>query len=210
MRTVCAFLLTAVLVALAIPDLRWVPPPIAPRGGSPFDLVLPVPGFRQDDPQWAGETIGGSGEALSEVGCALSSAAMVATFLGVPMTPQSLNARLKQRDGYTRRGWLRWQAVADASAGVLRLTWAGGADHDRLDATLRSGVPVIVRVPPSASSPSGATGHWLVVVGKRGADYLVNDPQRTHAAPLVLADVATEIRAMRVFRAAPPGGWPEP
>ena len=186
-----------------VPVGRWTPPPIPASGGDLFadEILLAVPDFRQDDPAWASDTIGGSDEAVAAVGCALSSAAMVATYLGVPCTPRELNARLKTRGGYTGRGWLRWQAVAEASDGRLRLTYAGGPEHQRLDACLRAGIPVIVRV------PLGAYGHWVVVVGKRGRDYLVNDPQGRGAAPVPLGSIASRIQAMRVFRAAPEGGW---
>lgn len=187
------------LVAAATPILRWVPPPIPAVGGEAFadPVVLPVPDFRQDDPAWASDTIGGSEEAVKEVGCALSSAAMVATYLGMDCTPRELNRRLKRLGGYTGRGWLRWQAVAEASGGHLRLTYAGGPDHQRLDASLRAGVPAIVRV------PLGAIGHWVVVVGKRGRDYLVNDPLGQAPSPVPLASIADRIQAMRIFRAGP-------
>jgi hypothetical protein len=191
--------LSGLALAAAVPALRWEPPPIAAVGGEIFaeTLVLPVPDFRQDDPAWAEDTIGGSHETVKAVGCALSSAAMVSSYLGVPCTPRELNRRLKAIDGYTRRGWLRWQAVAEASGGHLRLTYAGGPDHRRLDASLRAGVPAIVRV------PLGDLGHWLVVVGKRGRDYLVNDPLGPASSPVPLARIADRIQAMRIFRAGP-------
>jgi len=200
---VAAACLAALVVAITLPSLRWSPPPIPVRGGDSFtdQILLTVPDFRQDDPAWAADTIGGSYETVQLVGCALSSAAMVATYLGVPYNPRELNRRLKDNDGYTARGWLRWQAVAEASGGRLRLTYAGGPDHQRLDACLRSGVPAIVRV------PLGTLGHWVVVVGKRGRDYLVNDPLGQAPSPIPLAAIADRIQAMRIFRAAPDGGW---
>ena len=199
LRLAAALCLGGLIVALTIGLGRWSPPPIPVRGGESFpDLVLlPVPDYRQDDPTWAGDTIGGSQEAVKAVGCALSSAAMVATYLGMPCTPRELNLRLKAIDGYTARGWLRWQAVAEASAGRLRLTYAGGPDHQRLDACLRAGIPAIVRV------PLGALGHWVVVVGKQGHDYLVNDPLGERPSPVPLASIAERIQAMRIYRAGP-------
>ena len=194
---VAAGCLAGLVAAVTVAVGHWIPPPIPVRGGESFaePILLPVPDFRQDDPAWAADTIGGSDEAVKAVGCALSSAAMVATYLGVPCTPRELNHRLKQIDGYTARGWLRWQAVADASDGRLRLTYAGGPDHQRLDACLRAGVPAIVRV------PLGSLGHWVVVVGKRGRDYMVNDPLGQHPSPVPLASVADRIQAMRIFHA---------
>lgn len=198
-RLILAACLGGLALAIAVPGLRWEPPPIPALGGETFaePLLLPVPDFRQDDPAWAADTIGGSDETVKAVGCALSSAAMVSSFLGVPCTPRELNRRLKAIDGYTRRGWLRWQAVAEASEGRLRLTYAGGPDHRRLDAALRAGLPAIVRV------PLGRLGHWLVVVGKRGRDYLVNDPLGASSSPVALTSVADRIEAMRIFRAGP-------
>jgi hypothetical protein len=203
LRLLVATCLLGAGLVLAWPGLRWAPPPIPVHGGEEFTVpvLLAVPDFRQDDPSWADDTIGGSEETLRLVGCALSSAAMVASYLDVPCTPRVLNQRLKRLDGYTWRGWLRWQAVADSSAGRLRLTYAGGAEHGRLDACLRAGIPAIVRV------PLRRLGHWVVVVGKRGRDYLVNDPLGTAPGPVPLASITDRIQAMRVFRAAPGGGW---
>ena len=199
LRLVAAACLSGLVAAAVVGLGRWSPPPIPVHGGESFaePVLLLVPDYRQDDPAWAAETIGGSQEAVKLVGCALSSAAMVATYLGVPCTPSELNRRLKTIDGYTPRGWLRWQAVAEASEGRLRLTYAGGPDHQRLDSSLRAGVPAIVRV------PLGALGHWVVVVGKRGRDYLINDPLGQQPSPVPLASIADRILAMRIYHAGP-------
>ena len=123
--------------------------------------------------------------------------------LGIPLTPVELNRRLITSGGYTSRGWLRWQAVADATGGRLRLTYAGPPDHQRIDAGLHSGVPSIIKL------SQGRFAHWVVVVGKHGDDYLVNDPLARRSGVVRLSSLATSMLAQREFRAAPPGGWRE-
>lgn len=182
------------------PPLAW---PVTVLGGESFVLHLAVADIDQDDPAWAAASIGGSRESIAEVGCALCAAAMVTTWLGVPLTPAELNLRLIASHGYTSRGWLRWQAVADATGGVLRLTYAGPPDHRRIDAGLRSGVPSIIKL------SRGRFAHWVVVVGKQGDDYLVNDPLATRRGVARLSSLATTMLAQREFRAPPPGGWRE-
>jgi len=201
------FAILAALVSVAcfgIAIMRLEPTPAWPKavlGGEPFSMRLPVADVDQDDPAWATSTIGGSHESIAEVGCALCTAAMVSNWLGVPMTPAELNRRLINNDGYTSRGWLRWQAVADATGGILRLTYAGAPDHARIDAALRAGVPSIIKL------PQGYFSHWVVVVGKQGEDYLVNDPLAERRGTVALSGLSSTMLAQREFRAAPPGGW---
>ena len=180
------------------PPLAW---PVAVCGGEVFTLRLPVTGFDQDDPAWAASSIGGSHESIAEVGCALCSAAMVATWLGAPITPSELNQRLIKSGGYTCRGWLRWQAVADVTGGMLRLTYAGQPDLKRIDDALRNGVPSIIKLSQRRFA------HWVVVVGKQGNDYLVNDPLAERNDVMLLSSLASTMLAQREFRAPPPGGW---
>lgn len=200
-RPLAVFFAVASTLAVVAGVVRIEPPlawPVPVLGGEPFSALLPVADFDQDDPDWAAARIGGSRESIAEVGCALCSAAMVSTWLGAPITPAELNGHLIANHGYTSRGWLRWQAVADASGGRLRLTYAGPPDHGRIDAGLRAGVPAIVKL---------AIGHWVVVVGKQGEDYLVNDPLAERRGVLLLSHIAATMLAQREFRAPPPGGW---
>lgn len=197
----CALLAAVACVAAVVriePPLAW---PVPVRGGEHFSVRLEVPDFDQDDPAWAAASIGGSRESIAEVGCALCSAAMVSTWLGAPITPAELNRQLISARGYTSRGWLRWQAVADVSRGHLRLTYAGAPDHGRIDAGLRVGVPSIIKLAQRAQA------HWVVVVGKDGDDYLINDPLAGRLGAVRLSAVATSMLAQREFRAPPPGGW---
>src|SRR5688572_25452842 len=95
-------------------------------GGEPLEIApLRTPHFMQTDPSWAKEQIGGSREPLSKVGCTICCVAMVLNGYGVKLTPQELNEALKQADGYTNEGLLKWDSVTEVSNGKVRPVYIG-------------------------------------------------------------------------------------
>lgn len=158
-------------------------------------IQLDVPLYKQWDARWAGERIGGSGEEIRRVGCVVSCVAMVFAHYRIEVTPKELNDYLKSHDGYTGRGWLKWEVSAAFAAGRVAFAHEGGADHGRIDACLARGDPVIVKV-----MLAGGVPHWVLVVGKEGTEYLVNDPLGTEPYPVPLSRLGELMYAMRVFR----------
>ena len=63
----------------------------------------PVPYFSQCDSRWSGDRLGGDGPTICGMGCALTSAAMVAAYYGVDTNPQRLNDAIG-RGGYGATG----------------------------------------------------------------------------------------------------------
>ena len=59
----------------------------------------PVPYFSQCDSRWSGDRLGGDGPTICGMGCALTSAAMVAAYYGVDTDPERLNDAIG-RGGY--------------------------------------------------------------------------------------------------------------
>jgi hypothetical protein len=147
-------------------------PPIAATGGRSFSnfAAIETPFYLQRDEQWKNETIG-SGETLAKVGCTVSSLAMALEHYGVPFTPKTLNDALKRNDGYTRRGWLQWNAVSRVSGGKVSVRVLSRPTHGELDTALEARHPVLVKVFINRVIP-----HWVLVVGKEGAEYLMRDP----------------------------------
>lgn len=169
-------------------------PPIPARGGASFKLLIdrPPSHYLQADPRWASETIGGSSEPLSAVGCTLCSLAMALNRVGVAIDPPTLNRALKSNAGYTERGWVLWSAVAPASGDRARVHYHSRFDHGTIDRALRQRcLPIVKFILP------GPVPHWVAVVGKSGTDYLVRDPLDPKQKPVPLSKLTTQIQALR-------------
>jgi len=146
---------------------------IPPFGGLYFfsTLELNVPRFAQADPRWGSEPLGSTPSSMAEEGCAVSSAAMVLAFYGQDVDPGRLNAFLMTHDGYTPQGWLYWEKAAEFDPGRAKHVYEDLPSYFLIDSNLLRGNPVIVRV----RLDDGVT-HFVVIVGKRGFNYLIQDP----------------------------------
>jgi hypothetical protein len=170
---------------------------IPSSGGMYFfsRLVLPVQRFAQSDPKWADDILGPAQSTMGEEGCAVSSAAMVLAYYGQDIDPGRLNAFLSQSDGYTPQGWLYWEKAADFHPGLARHAYEDLPSYYLIDSNLENGNPVIVRL----HLDSGVT-HFVVIVGKDGFDYLIQDPASGGANGVYpLRKLAREIEALRFY-----------
>ena len=167
---------------------------IATTGGEPLQIgPLQTPHFMQTDPGWAKEQIGGSREPLSKVGCTICCVAMVLNGYGVNLNPHELNEALKQADGYTKDGLLKWDSVATVSNGKVRAAYIGAPNTQEIESALKSGHPVIAKV-----MLSNVVQHWVLIVGKSGTEYLVRDPLKRHL--INLSAVADNLYAIRILK----------
>ena len=173
-----------------------------PASGGVFfftKLVLPVQRFAQGDPRWADDELGPAPSTMGQEGCAVSSAAMVLAFYGQDIDPGRLNAFLSENDGYTPQGWLYWEKAADYLPGLVRHAYEDLPSYFLIDSNLVRGNPVIVRV----HLPNGIT-HFVVIVGKAGFDYLIQDPASGGASGIYsLRKLAPEIEALRFYERQP-------
>ena len=181
---------------------------IPSAGGLYFfsKLVLPVQRFAQADPRWADDQLGPTASTMGEEGCAVSSAAMVLAYYGQDIDPGRLNAFLSNNGGYTPEGWLYWEKAAqyqqrtpanDNERGrtLVRHAYEDLPSYFLIDSNLARGNPVIVRV----HLPSGIT-HFVVVAGKAGFDYLIQDPASGGVNRVYpLRELAGEIDALRFY-----------
>ncbi len=170
---------------------------IPSSGGLYFfsKLVLPVQRFAQADPRWAEDELGPAPSTMGGEGCAVSSAAMVLAFYGQDIDPGRLNAFLSNSGGYTPQGWLYWEKAADYRPGLARHAYEDLPSYFLIDWNLRHGNPVIVRV----HLPNGIT-HFVVIVGKTGFDYLIQDPAEGGVNGVYpLRKLAPEIEALRFY-----------
>ena len=176
-------------------ELAAAPAPAAPTDAAAARSVLAVPLFKQWDPRWADQPLGRTSEKMRDVGCTVSCVAMVFSAGGLPTTPGELNAWLREHGGYTERGWLIWGKCAEYSGGRLVLDYFGEPDVAVIERALDAGRPAIVKV----VLPGGAP-HWVVVVGREGGQYLVNDPLDDSTGPVSLERLGGRAWALRVFR----------
>ncbi len=170
---------------------------IPSTGGLYFfsKLVLPVQRFAQGDPRWADDELGPAPSTMGEEGCAVSSAAMVLAFYGQDVDPGRLNAFLSSNGGYTPQGWLYWEKAAEFHPGLARHAYEDLPSYYLIDSNLERGNPVIVRLHLS----NGIT-HFVVIVGKDGFDYLIQDPASGGVNCVYpLRKLTPEIEALRFY-----------
>jgi hypothetical protein len=146
---------------------------ISATGGLYFfsRTELNVPRFAQADARWADDSLGPTDSTIGGEGCAVSSAAMVLAYYGVNVDPGILNAFLTTNEGYTPQGWLFWEKVAVFAPGKAKHIYEDAPSYYLIDSNLLRGNPVIIRI----HLRSGIT-HFVVIVGKRGFHYLIQDP----------------------------------
>jgi hypothetical protein len=174
------------------------PREIRSTGGVYFisSLRLNVSRFAQGDPRWGSQFLGPSSSTMAGQGCAVASAAMVLNFYGDEIDPGKLNAFLGAHSGYTPQGWLYWEIAADFQPGKVQKAYEDLPSYFLIDSNLLRGNPVIVRI----RFPNGIT-HFVVVVGKQGFSYLIQDPASGgNAGVYPLENLASKIEALRFYK----------
>ena len=188
--------LLAILCLLAVRYLRMGSgEPLNIAGGEYFDdaVQLEVPLYLQTNPAWAEDRIG-SGEKMKNVGCTVCSVAMAFSYHGVEVSPKELNQFLLDNGGYNNRGWLRWQKCAEFAKGSMQLGYVGSPKYEIIDRNLKKGNPVIVKV-----FINGVIPHWVLVTGKTGHDYYINDPLNERGGAIKLSEYGEKMYSLRVF-----------
>jgi hypothetical protein len=132
---------------------------------------MDVPLWKQGDSRWAALHLGGSSYVMSRSGCAVTSCAMVAAYFGSNKDPGKLCRALTDNGGLNGAGDLYWQNVPAAAGGVIRYV----ARYDycsltRINQELDAGYPVVAKV-----NRAGNT-HFVVLTGRSGSTYYINDP----------------------------------
>jgi len=124
--------------------------------------------------------MGSSGQTIGQIGCAMTCTAMLLKYYGVSTDPGVLNAWLSTHGGYTSSGDIVWAKPAEYSNGKMQFDSMGGniVDNDNwgvLNDELSNGYPVIVQVDAYPSTPA-LDSHWVLVTGRDGSQYYINDP----------------------------------
>lgn len=204
-RRIFIGLVVGLVLAIGAVLWYWAVPrsPLPPSGGLyfPGERVVNVPLFLQGDPRWSADILGPGPATIGAEGCAITSAAMVLAYYGADVDPGRLNAFVQGHQGFTPQGWLYWEAAAAFPPAIARKAYEDDPSYALIDWNLLAGNPVIVRV----RLPYGMT-HFVVIVGKRGFDYLIRDPGRGGLRGIYpLRDLGQPIEALRFFEKTPPG-----
>ena len=193
--------LLGLLLAVCLLAAGWYyfwPRQISSTGGLyfPYRVTLAVPRFAQSDDRWGNDSLAGTQGTMGQEGCAVSSAAMVLSFYGLELDPGQLNQFLIAHDGYTAEGWLRWEKAADYVPGKAKHVYEDLPSFFLIDSNLVRGNPVIIRL----RLPGGVT-HFVVIVGKRGFHYLIQDPgSGGEQGVYPLDELADKIEALRFYQ----------
>ncbi len=176
---------------------------LPPSGGMYFftRTELPVPLFLQGDPVWGHDRLALSVHTMGQVGCAVSSAAMIMKYYGLDTDPGRLNNFLRDHGGYDENNDLLWEGPPMLASDKVRKAYEDLPSYYLMDSNLRNGNPVIVRLRFS----SGIT-HFVVVMGKQGFDYLIRDPSHAGLTKGVypLKEICNNVEALRFYEKIPP------
>lgn len=131
--------------------------------------------YSQRDERWAGMRMGDSGETVLDVGCFISSLAMVLKHYGHDINPTYFASNARYFYGGPASGCFP-TSYATAYACVPNTfngAWPGGLRYreipfGEIDGYLERGIPVITSVRNQ--------GHYVVLKRKSDGDYIMNDP----------------------------------
>ena len=118
--------------------------------------------FSQRDERWASKTIGLSSDDIYDVGCLVSSVAMIFKFYGQNVTPIDIANNYSNFFSNTAYMLEPWPSPPGKSYTKIGL--------DDMDKELGEGRPVIVHL------RLGGDGHFIVIKKKEGDSYLIHDP----------------------------------
>ncbi len=170
---------------------------IPSTGGKDLHIRLPDGGktYLQKDKRWAADQLGASSGTLGSHGCLVTSVAMACSNLGVKVTPQELNTRLKKADGFLPQGWVVWNALPRVTDNQITAEYHDVPSHAALDEALQHGAYPVVKY-----FLLGGIQHWCVIVGKDDEEYLARDPLRDDQEPVPLSALTEKIYAVRVLK----------
>ena len=157
---------------------RWCAGWLTTKLSEPITGGLDVPLFSQNDPAWKKDKLGSS-TTIGANGCLLTCVAMLLKHWGKDTDPRRLNAAMKSVGGYSGNLWI-WEALTKLYPDIV-MDWdnwivsQGGYTLGRIDMLLTAGTPVLAQTdyrPVTAYLDQ----HWVLVIGKQGNDYILNDP----------------------------------
>lgn len=185
---------TTFTYSIAGPVNPPAPPPATPG-------IWNVPYYWQGDPQWGGNKIGACNNNIRNVGCALTSLAMIFRYYGVNHNPGSLNSCMG-----SAACLMDWKNSKITSCSAGRVKWVSrpGFSYALLEQELKK-APVILEIANNGNL------HFIVVLGGSGTNpqnYTVNDPGVKNGARTTLRNTLAVFKgyapsSMRIYTGTP-------
>ena len=140
--------------------------------------ALPVTPFRQNDPRWRADLYDHSTDTIWGKGCALTSLTMAIFYVDLAVwTPRIVNSNMIAIGGFNGKS-VDWSvATHNLSGGDNKFHAFRSRSTNDVDDVLCMGYPVIVGVKLSAG---GVPGHFVIVTGRQGSEFLISDPAGVH------------------------------
>ena len=139
-------------------------------------MILNIEPLSQSDARWKNDKLGTSNTTIGGYGCLITSVSMMLRHLGFDTDPARLNTLLKNNGGFHSGNLFVWGSLSALYPGVKFAYRYSGSATDKINASLAAGMPVIVHVDYNPSTPA-IDEHWVLVVGRQGDDYIINDPK---------------------------------
>ena len=140
--------------------------------------MFQVQPLSQKDPKWKNNLIGtDQNSTIGSFGCLLTDLTMVVNAFGASETPTTLNDKMRNAGGY--QGSLIIPAVLPVVTPQVQFNRFQPCENSPapiadIDTALAAGNPVIVEV--DYSPAAGLQSHWVILLGKSGNDYVIQDP----------------------------------
>lgn len=150
-------------------------------------LILNVPKYMQCSSPWGSQQIGHcTGQNLCQLGCAVTSTAMLLKANGVNADPGSLNTYLKNAlNGFVNGCEINWTVACQINGSTMAYAGFYSVSVNKLKSEIDEQDPVIVEV----DLPNSSIDHFLVVYGYNNngmsmSDFLVYDPLLNNSTTL--------------------------
>ena len=137
--------------------------------------------YNQRDSAWGSQLIGRSNENMAEVGCLITSVAMITSHYGKTLTPAQIAGSSNPFFYNTADMLWTWSGSVN---GVTATRTRVGYNVTALDAELATGRPAIVRI--TAGNSVGT--HFLVITKKEDGKYIMKDPYEANGNNIPFTD----------------------
>jgi hypothetical protein len=126
--------------------------------------------YLQNDTLWSSDNIGNTSLTMGGAGCLITCVAVSLSDIGIAITPQELNKKLTDIDGYIK-GELIWYKINNIFPSV-NYSYKRVFSSRTIENDLSNNMLPIVNV---RFNGNGVT-HWVIIVGAKDGNFLIFDP----------------------------------
>lgn len=134
--------------------------------------IMNIEPLSQQDERWGDKPFGTT--KLRDDGCVITDISMMLRWLGLDTDPARLTDWLITNGGLYGNLFV-WKSVEKLLPGLTFVAKYTGARFDMIDESLSRKMPCLVHVDFNPLT-SLVEQHWVLIIGKQGSSYIVNDP----------------------------------